>query len=303
MYFGRNMMNRKAFTLIELLVVIAIIAILAAILFPVFATAREKARQTTCASNLKQLGLGYVQYTQDYDERAPGGIFLTNGIFQAVVPAGGYISWLFQLDPYIKSRGVYSCPSDPTTPATTSNFVLSYAINNNLGWTAATSPPAQLSQFGAATRTILFSEIQGDGIADWTSNNGAAAANGSAGAAVGGPDITLSNGAVSYSASKGCPSCAQKYATGYFSNTNRAVTGVDLGFTSPLGRHNLGANYGFADGHVKWLAGTNISRGVNNGTVGGCGAFGYGNDSGPAQNAATTSCANAPSVQATYSIY
>ncbi len=60
---------RRAFTLIELLVVIAIIAILAAILFPVFAKAREKARQSSCQSNVKQLGLAFMQYTQDYDEK------------------------------------------------------------------------------------------------------------------------------------------------------------------------------------------------------------------------------------------
>src|SRR5437870_2666958 len=67
-----SMRIRKAFTLIELLVVIAIIAILAAILFPVFAQAREKARQTTCLSNLKQLGLGFRMYLTDYDDRLPG---------------------------------------------------------------------------------------------------------------------------------------------------------------------------------------------------------------------------------------
>ena len=64
----RNLRSRRAFTLIELLVVIAIIAILAAILFPVFAQAREKARQTSCLSNVKQLGLGWMLYIQDYDE-------------------------------------------------------------------------------------------------------------------------------------------------------------------------------------------------------------------------------------------
>ena len=67
---------KKAFTLIELLVVIAIIAILAAILFPVFAQAREKARQTSCLSNLKQIGLGLMMYTQDYDETYPMNLFL-----------------------------------------------------------------------------------------------------------------------------------------------------------------------------------------------------------------------------------
>src|SRR5512137_1152715 len=66
-----NMPKRRAFTLIELLVVIAIIAILAAILFPVFAKAREKARQSSCQSNLKQIGLAFMQYAQDYDEQYP----------------------------------------------------------------------------------------------------------------------------------------------------------------------------------------------------------------------------------------
>ena len=90
-----------AFTLIELLVVIAIIAVLAAILFPVFAQAREKARQTSCLSNLKQLGTAYVMYMQDADETLP--LTIMNG------PAS---SWLNASQPYIKNRGVYRCPSD-----------------------------------------------------------------------------------------------------------------------------------------------------------------------------------------------
>jgi len=94
-------MKRNGFTLIELLVVIAIIAILAAILFPVFAKAREKARQTTCASNLKQLALAVIQYTQDYDETPPCGMTLP------VVAGNGYyyfgVGWGGQIYPYVKS--------------------------------------------------------------------------------------------------------------------------------------------------------------------------------------------------------
>ena len=94
-------MNKRGFTLIELLVVIAIIAILAAILFPVFAKAREKARQSSCLSNVKQLGLAFLQYAEDYDETTP---FIVYGS----VPC----RWYNSMQPYMKSTSVMVCPSD-----------------------------------------------------------------------------------------------------------------------------------------------------------------------------------------------
>jgi prepilin-type N-terminal cleavage/methylation domain-containing protein/prepilin-type processing-associated H-X9-DG protein len=102
--------SRSAFTLIELLVVIAIIAILASILFPVFGRARESARSTSCQSNLKQIGLGFAQYVQDYDGIYPlaGGAIA----FTATPPADGKMSWTEQIFPYVKSRQIFVCPSD-----------------------------------------------------------------------------------------------------------------------------------------------------------------------------------------------
>lgn len=115
--------RRSAFTLIELLVVIAIIAILAAILFPVFAQAREKARQTACLSNLRQIGTAFALYTQDYDERLPDRRELKNTL------PGGYRPWTtwppsdpragwaaLILEPYIKNWDLWSCPSVKGSP-------------------------------------------------------------------------------------------------------------------------------------------------------------------------------------------
>ena len=114
--------SRQGFTLIELLVVIAIIAILAAILFPAFARARENARRASCQSNLKQIGLGFAQYTQDYDERLPinygtggGGDQVDSGLY--ATPAAGQGTWISGVQPYIKSWQVFACSS--ATPSTT----------------------------------------------------------------------------------------------------------------------------------------------------------------------------------------
>jgi len=114
-----KLMKSRAFTLIELLVVIAIIAILAAILFPVFAQAREKARQTSCTSNMKQIALSLQMYAQDYDERffASGQLPLTKGEpppagdgTNIVKMMGGGTSYFVQ--PYIKNTQIFTCPSD-----------------------------------------------------------------------------------------------------------------------------------------------------------------------------------------------
>lgn len=158
--------THKAFTLIELLVVIAIIAILAAILFPVFARARENARRSSCQSNLKQIGLGLAQYTQDYDETYP---IVLDG-------TGGHnISWDTEIAPYIgqrvgvgQSQGIFVCPSDSTHNG---NQVLrSYAfvtVHNQYQYARADyigagAPEAQagfsLADFPSTATTIMIAE-------------------------------------------------------------------------------------------------------------------------------------------------
>jgi prepilin-type N-terminal cleavage/methylation domain-containing protein len=132
-----KVLNRRGFTLIELLVVIAIIAILAAILFPVFGVVKERGRQASCVNNQKQLWQAFQQYLDDYNGRMPVLSSTTAGappdwcgspwVGQQVNPAKG------QLWPYTKNKRIYLCPTDKGIPAVgIRNFALSYSVNNVL---------------------------------------------------------------------------------------------------------------------------------------------------------------------------
>jgi prepilin-type N-terminal cleavage/methylation domain-containing protein/prepilin-type processing-associated H-X9-DG protein len=139
-----------AFTLIELLVVIAIIAILAAILFPVFAKARERAKQSTCLNNLKQFGVAFQTYYQDYDEHFP-----MQGGTQAW---GDRAGWSEMIYPQIKSFDVYRCPSDPKSNVSyTMNAACSVPQNSAVTYAARTlsnvKSPAMFIQLAEAAGT------------------------------------------------------------------------------------------------------------------------------------------------------
>ena len=147
---------KRGFTLIELLVVIAIIAILAAILFPVFARARENARRASCMSNQKQIGLGIMMYSQDYDEKLPP----TYNYWNASTLAW----WEDVTEPYLKSSQIFICPSESTPsawgtlrpsgyPAT---IYSSYATNENV-MTAGTGQA--LASFEEPSTTILMTDV------------------------------------------------------------------------------------------------------------------------------------------------
>jgi len=221
------MRRTRGFTLIELLVVIAIIAILAAILFPVFAKAREKARQTSCLSNCKQLATAYVMYAQDYDERTPLPAVVIPAI--AVPGAGGAADgsnvnwWRFTLQPYTKNWQIFVCPSaqnpgDPSSPGNQLNR--QYGLNASITNTA-------MGQITLPAETIAL----GDSGA-WLSNMG------------------------------GCNLMAYAYASQNNKPTATPCNAAQVGNQiDQCTRHNGGSNLCFVDGHAKWMAGSAIGGG------------------------------------------
>ncbi len=203
-------MKSRAFTLIELLVVIAIIAILAAILFPVFSRARENARRSSCGSNLRQIGLGVMQYTQDFDEKYP---------MHYDASAGNQKVWLDFIQPYLKSAGVFNCPSRSnivfTPNAMDTNIAYGYnmTFSNYPGWYNAS-----LATITRPTETIMVAETGG------------------------------SRDSLGYYLA---------YPSRFGAVTNR--TEPTYGFDVPNAparlteRHMEGLNIVWADGHVKWM--------------------------------------------------
>ena len=277
--------NGSGFTLIELLVVIAIIAILAAILLPVFAAAREKARQSTCASNEKQIGLALLQYVTDYDDIMP-----CNQLPVTPSASNPLYTWRYMIMPYIKSTQVWVCPShsqyrradltgswydfnytpnpayDPTS--TTNNYSYEYesltgyssnhAYRQGVSWVqpggagdpqppflnyqegasnvgTGNSGPIGLSHIAAPSETFAIIEF---GRGAWPMGSGW---------------FTIDNPANT--------PCFAPNAAGYF---NGAPGGTVM--DEPATRHSGGDNYGYCDGHVKWLLPTSAACG--NGTGG-----------------------------------
>ncbi len=142
----------RGFTLIELLVVIAIIAILAAILFPVFQKVRENARRTACLSNEKQMGLAFLQYVQDFDETYP----CANALPQPTYVGG----WANMIYPYVKSTGLYACPDDSHVSPKVS-YSMNYTIWNDDFHLAASG--LKLANFSTPASTVLVYECDAPG--------------------------------------------------------------------------------------------------------------------------------------------
>ena len=263
----KNTQKRSGFTLIELLVVIAIIAILAAILFPVFQKVRENARRTACLSNLKQIGLGLVQYTQDADEKEPGGANIY----------GVGTGWAGQIYPYLKSIAVYQCPDDSGHGSRASSYGLNanFVVNpygapastvNGVSYAANTAPPNghSLADFVAPSKTVMLFEVTNSAGYD-VSNVSGAYANGfnsdsqyNGGSAAG---LGVGNTGYSEPSGFGAPTARPQYATGYMTNSSTDATNGVPNFQAPTGRHTDGSNFLMADTHAKFFRPTSVSAG------------------------------------------
>ena len=250
----------RAFSSAELILAIVILLVVAAILFPVFARARERARQVSCLSNEKELALGIIQYCQDYDGRFPCG---THPAPLQSIPAG----WAGQIYPYMLSSNEYKCPDDPTVPDAGEPYLLpiSYAYNSNVGYVAERQRKigkaallinsAKNSDLTLPARTVLFCEIE-DATCDIQNLHGAEVSSPSV---VGGVPVLLSNidGDVT----------SMRYATGILRSdpASAVVVGKSYGNATALtGRHNDGSNFVLADGHAKWLKPSSVSAGLTN---------------------------------------
>lgn len=209
---GDHTNYKRGFTLIELLVVIAIIGILAAILFPVFARARENARRASCQSNLRQIALGIMQYTQDHDEK-----FMR---FQ-----GG---WTWLVEPYLKSTQIWQCPSEPN-PTGGGFLFTDYGYNFTFGANSDTGLPESLSL------SVLTQPTLSVMVSDSTSYSGESWEDGC---------VWWQN-----SDANGCPGGAGKAVNRAQVWDLSLIKTVE---TNTMQRHLGGWNYAFADGHVKW---------------------------------------------------
>jgi prepilin-type N-terminal cleavage/methylation domain-containing protein/prepilin-type processing-associated H-X9-DG protein len=268
--------SRAGFTLIELLVVIAIISILAAILFPVFAQARNTARQSSCLSNQKQIGLALMQYAQNFDETYPSCYYYVNG----ATSADGYVQWSGSIQPYCKNTGIFVCPQHKSKGWSPTNFTTSNAPAGQTPQTAGVDDiqvprlsyvPNELllprKKYAAVPQSVVgLSMVDAPAdviiIAEYTNNVNALKGT----SATGGIAIKSHRPTSGVKLVSGGVFDGETWANGsglMALTADEAWSAVSAGAVDGTGQHHIcysdpsqhdgGANYVFADGHAKWM--------------------------------------------------
>jgi len=243
--------SRKGFTLIELLVVIAIIAILAAILFPVFAKAREKARQSSCLANVKQLSLGMLMYSADYDQTFPMIFSTING---GELSSGGTVRlWATVVFPYLSNKNIFQCPSYSAS-ASDATFLGGSTISSN---NATANTPGFWPAIGYPVDYSGTTLTNGSRI-DYNMNMWI------------GESSTFKSPSINTDGYSGVNETAivdpaNKFlmwdsSLGCFGNNgwSGSAGSMSHNYTIAL-RHSNGANFGFCDGHAHWLYGKSVA--------------------------------------------
>jgi prepilin-type N-terminal cleavage/methylation domain-containing protein/prepilin-type processing-associated H-X9-DG protein len=237
-------MRKRGFTLIELLVVVAVMAIIAALLFPTFAQARDKARQAACLSNMKQLAMGVMMYTQDYEETLPKGSL-------GFDPTGAHFPWPLTVAPYVKNTAIFRCPSDRKPMSVKAwlssgihsrypDFPLSIICNYNV------LPPydldsVRLAEYVDASRIIALCDMRDmDACPGWTGQWGVLPFRATIRQGLYGRQLLTGE-----QVRTALDQCEQR----------KPQTGEGSKFAPRVatGRHTGGANYIFLDGHAKWM--------------------------------------------------
>ena len=252
--------SRTGFTLIELLVVIAIIAILAAILFPVFQKVRENARRTQCLSNMKQIGLALIQYNQDYDENYP------SGVSGAIAQGKAGIGWAGSVQPYSKSIQLFTCPDDSAKGGVYNGFAY-YAVSYAMNFYVANQA---LAQVAAPATCVLASESTGSvtylGYTDeGISETGAGYITFSP-VTVGTPGGKDDGSGNAYSGS-GVDATNRTLSYVSTSNTVNATGGSQARHDPQPVATQGGSNYLLCDGHAKFLRAQTVASGLNTGAT------------------------------------
>ncbi|HLV81153.1 MAG TPA: DUF1559 domain-containing protein [Chthonomonadaceae bacterium] len=245
--------RRNAFTLIELLVVIAIIAILAAILFPVFAQAREQARATSCLSNTKQIALGELMYSQDYDEQIMPWITVNRRLATSTQPVQEQGCWFTIIQPYIKNTQILFCPSWDINRSVEA-MDQADCDGGSDGWLTNPPPSKIYSHYGVAWTLITGNCTNGDGASPATPHANYPGSGIANDPVTGAPDAVYVNESLATVVQPArTANIGDSWTIWRPAASPQPRIGIGFGCEAQFRHKGSGGNFSFLDGHSKYI--------------------------------------------------